>query len=101
MTPAEQAFDDGANDEHMTDLLRDTGLVRVTRHRNGLWIQGYESEEALKQYLVSKRRKELIQETESHYPGGGANDFLKSASLAALRSDCEQGAWLASKVRPR
>jgi hypothetical protein len=79
LTRTEQkAFDDWANGEHMTDLLRDTGIVRVTRYRNKdgsgyLWIQEYESEEALEKYLVSKRREELIHETESHYPGGGAN----------------------------
>ena len=44
MTPGEQkTFDDWANEEHMTDLLRDTGMVRVTRYMNEdgsgyLWI---------------------------------------------------------------
>jgi hypothetical protein len=83
MTAQEQkAFDEWANEEHMADLLRDTGMVRVTRYRNKdgsgyLWIQEYESEEALEKYLVSERRQELIHETESHYPGGGAGDMFE------------------------
>ena len=86
MTPQEEAiFDEWANEEHMADLLRETGMVRVTRYKNRdgsgyLWIQEYESEEALEKYLVSKRRQELIHETESHYPGGGASDMFEKRS---------------------
>ena len=63
-------------------VLRDTGMVKVTRYRSKdgsgyLWIQEYESEEALEKYLVSERRQELIRETESHYPGGGADDMFE------------------------
>lgn len=80
MTPQEQkAFDEWANEEHIDDLLRDTGMVRVARYLNKdgsgyLWIQEFESEEAFQKYLTSERRKELVHETESHYPGGGPND---------------------------
>jgi hypothetical protein len=34
MTAAEQAaYDEWSNEEHMLDLLRDTGMVRITRYR--------------------------------------------------------------------
>jgi hypothetical protein len=68
MTPEEQkAFDEWANEEHMDDLLRGNGS-------GYLWLQEFESEEAFQKYLTSDRRKELVHETESHYPGGGPND---------------------------
>jgi antibiotic biosynthesis monooxygenase (ABM) superfamily enzyme len=76
MTPEqERAFDHWCNEIHVPDLLRGTGMVSVTRYKNQdgsgyLWIQEFESEEALRRYLVSDRRKKLIHETESHYPGG-------------------------------
>ena len=45
------------------------------RRQRLLWIQEFESEATLDQYLVSERRRELVHETESHYPGGGAADL--------------------------
>jgi hypothetical protein len=76
MTPEqERAYIEWDDDEHAADLLRGTGIVRVTRYRptddlGTFHIQEYESEEALERYLVSERRKELIRETQSHYPVG-------------------------------
>jgi hypothetical protein len=76
MTPEqEKEYNHWCNEVHIPDLLRGTGMSSVTRYKNKdgsgyLWIQEFESEEALEKYLVSKRRKELIHETESHYPGG-------------------------------
>ncbi|HKX10314.1 MAG TPA: hypothetical protein VJN67_19100 [Stellaceae bacterium] len=76
MTPEqEREYEHWCNEIHIPDLLRGTGMSSVTRYKNQdgsgyLWIQEFESEEALKKYLVSDRRKELIHETESHYPGG-------------------------------
>jgi hypothetical protein len=78
MTPAQETeYNHWCNEIHIPDLLRDTGMVSVTRYKNKdgsgyLWIQEFESEAALQKYLVSARRKELIHETESHYPGGAA-----------------------------
>jgi hypothetical protein len=82
MTPAEEAeYNHWCNDVHIPDLLRDTGMVSVTRYKNKdgsgyLWIQEFASEAALAKYLVSERRRELIHETESHYPGGDAPGTL-------------------------
>ncbi len=87
MSPEQEAaFEEWCNEEHMLDLLRDTGMVRITRYRNRdgsgyLWIQEFESEAALDQYLVSERRRELVHETESHYPGGGAADLFSKRSV--------------------
>jgi hypothetical protein len=78
MTPhEEEVYEHWCNEIHIPDLLRGTGMVSVTRYKNKdgsgyLWIQEFESEAALQKYLVSERRKELIHETESHYPGGDA-----------------------------
>lgn len=85
MTPAqEKEYNHWCNEIHIPDLLDRTGMVSVTRYKNQdgsgyLWIQEFESQAALEKYLVSERRKELIRETESHYPGGGdpANYFEK------------------------
>jgi len=98
MTPDEEAaFEAWCNEEHMLDLLRDTGMVRITRYRNRdgsgfLWIQEFESEEALDTYLVSQRRRELIHETESHYPGGGVADMFDKRSARCFSQ-------IASKAR--
>src|SRR5262245_53195110 len=76
MTPEqEQAFLHWDDVVHADDLLRASGIVRVTRYRplddlGTMHIQEYENEEALQKYLVSERRRELIRETESHYPAG-------------------------------
>jgi hypothetical protein len=88
MTAGEEAayfhWDD---DVHADDLLRGSGIVRVIRYRpmdnsGTLHIQEYESEEALETYLTSQRRKELIDETQSHYPAGeGPEYFFDSRSV--------------------
>jgi hypothetical protein len=76
MTPQEEKEYIHWDDEiHADDLLRDTGIVRVTRYRarddtGTLHVQEYESEEALEKYLISQRRQELIHETNSHYLAG-------------------------------
>jgi hypothetical protein len=76
MTPEQEAeYEHWSNEIHVPDLLRNTGMVSVTRYRNQdgsgfLWIQEFADEAALQKYLVSKRRDELRHETESHYPGG-------------------------------
>jgi hypothetical protein len=80
----EKEYNHWCNEIHIPDLLKGTGMVSVTRYKNHdgsgyLWIQEFESEATLEKYLVSDRRKELIHETESHYPGGAdpANYFAK------------------------
>ena len=76
MTPEqEHQFEHWCNVIHIPDLLRGTGMTSVTRYKNHdgsgyLWIQEFESEDALQKFLVSERRKELRHDTESHYPGG-------------------------------
>ena len=76
MTPEEEKeYNHWCDEVHIPDLLRDTGMVRVTRYRDRdgagiFYIQEFESEEALEKYLVSERRRELRNETESHYPAG-------------------------------
>lgn len=76
MTEEEWAeYNRWCDEEHIPDLLRGTGMTRVTRFREQddshiLYIQEFASEEALKKYLVSGRRRELRNETESHYPAG-------------------------------
>jgi quinol monooxygenase YgiN len=71
---------------HADDLLRDSGIVRVTRFRptdnlGTFHIQEYESEKALQDYLVSERRKELIRETQSHYAAGPEADRIFSSRV--------------------
>jgi len=60
-------------------------MSRVTRYRNRdesgiFYIQEFESEEALEKYLVGERRKELVRETQSHYPEG-PNNFFTARSV--------------------
>jgi quinol monooxygenase YgiN len=75
MTPGEEKeYNHWCDEVHIPDLLRDTGMVRVTRYRDRdgagiFYIQEFESEEALEKYLVSERRKELRRKTETHYRG--------------------------------
>jgi antibiotic biosynthesis monooxygenase (ABM) superfamily enzyme len=99
MTPEqEREYNHWCNEIHIPDLLRDTGMVSVTRYKNQdgsgyLWIQEFESEEALKKYLVSDRRKELIHETESHYPGGAAaGNYFEKRSVRNF-------SWVAGQTR--
>jgi len=83
MTPAqEKEYNHWCDEIHIPDLLVGTGMTRVTRYRNRdgsgiFYIQEFESEEALEKYLVGKRRKELIHETQSHYPEGPGNFFTE------------------------
>ena len=86
MTPAqEQEYNHWCDEIHIPDLLVGTGMTRVTRYRNRdgsgiFYIQEFESEEALEKYLVSERRKELIKETQSHYPAG-PDDFMAQRTV--------------------
>jgi hypothetical protein len=86
MTPAqEQEYNHWCDEIHIPDLLVGTGMTRVTRYRNRdgsgiFYIQEFESEEALEKYLVSERRKELINETETHYPAG-PDDFMAKRTV--------------------
>ena len=81
MTPAQdREYHHWCNEVHIPDLLDRTGMTRVMRYRaiddSGIfYIQEFESEDAMRKYLVSERRKELIHETESHYPGGAGPDM--------------------------
>ena len=76
MTPEEEReYNHWCDEVHIPDLLKGTGMVRVTRYRDRdgdgiFYIQEFESEEALEKYLVSERRRELRRETETHYPAG-------------------------------
>lgn len=82
MTPQEEAAYLHWDDEiHADDLLRNSGIVAVTRFRalddlGTFHIQEYESEAALAKYMSSKRRQELIHETQSHYPAGDGPEFF-------------------------
>lgn len=88
MTSAEEAkYNHWCDKIHIPDLLKGTGMTRVTRYRNKdgsgiFYIQEFESEAALEKYLVSDRRKELIHETESHYPAGpGPNNLFEKRTV--------------------
>lgn len=76
LTAEEQKeLDRWCDEEHIPDLLRGTGMTRVTRYRDKddgtlFWIQEFRDVAALEKYLISERRKELRRETESHYPAG-------------------------------
>ena len=76
MTPEEErAWINWEDEIHIPDLLRDSGLIQITRYRardnSGVFhLQEFESEEAMEKFLVSERRNQLRHETESNYPGG-------------------------------
>jgi hypothetical protein len=82
LTAAEQKEYEHWEDEiHAADLLKGTGMTRVARFRNrdgsGIYyVQEFESEEAMEKYIVSDRRKELIHETDTHYPSGPDSRFF-------------------------
>lgn len=86
MNDAEKAeYDHWCDKVHIPDLLRDTGMTRVTRYRDRdgagmFYIQEFDSQEALEKYLLSDRRRELVIETNTHYPSG-ENSFFEARTV--------------------
>lgn len=92
MTDAERReYDHWCDKVHIPDLLDGTGMTRVTRYAatdgSGIfYIQEFESDEALEVYLKSERRRELIRETNSHYPSGDeAKNFFVQRSVRCFK----------------
>jgi len=93
MTDSERKeYDHWCDKVHIPDLLKGTGMTRVTRYAatdgSGVfYTQEFESEEAFEAYLTSDRRKELIAETNSHYPSGdGPENFFVQRAVRCFKS---------------